>query len=82
MPEAKDSSIVSALDGLTPPATNKVDMYFGGSPNVLDAIKRARKRRVAHSAIAKQLNQALPDDCTDSIGEGSVKAWLRKNGID
>jgi hypothetical protein len=57
---------------------NKIDGYFSDRPEVLEAIKRARKdRKLSYAVIANTLST----EADVYVSEGAVKTWLSRNGI-
>lgn len=74
-PLAKALAAASPGTGGTKP---RVLVLFGDRPAVLDAIREARvTRHVSYGAIARILSAD-----GQPIGEGSVKTWLRSEGIE
>lgn len=59
-------------------ATHKIDDYFGERPDVLEAIKRARRdNRHGYQKIADMLSTE-----GRTLSDKAVKGWLKTQGID
>jgi hypothetical protein len=74
------NALVTALESLKPASSAnrpKVVVLFGDQPEVLEAIREARRRKCSFVQIAKTLS--TPDN---PISETAVKSWLAMQGID
>lgn len=74
------SAVAAALNSLVPTmnsSIHKIVMLFGDQPDVLEAIREARRRRCSYAQIAKTLSS--PDA---AVSESAVKSWLQAQGID
>ena len=78
---AKHNGLVAGLDqiekGASGGTTPKIVQLFGDQPDVLEAIRRARRdRHLSYAQIALYLSQNGYE-----IKEGAVKNWLTSQGI-
>jgi hypothetical protein len=74
------NALVTALESLKPASSAnrpKVVVLFGDQPEVLEAIREARRRKCSFVQIAKTLS--TPDN---PISETAIKSWLTSQGID
>lgn len=77
----KPDPLAAALDAVTKPRrggmTLRVEALFANRPEVTDAIKRARRERgLSFRQIAELIS--TPDE---TITEGAVQLWLKRQGI-
>jgi ribosome-binding protein aMBF1 (putative translation factor) len=73
--------LVAALDAVAGRRTGglplKIDALYGERPEVLDAIRSARRdKHLSYEQIAEALSTA-----GDSITDGAVSKWLKREGI-
>lgn len=74
------NSLVTSLDSLIPTmnsSVHKIVVLFGDQPDVLEAIREARKRKCSYAQIAKTLSTPVMP-----VSESAVKSWLQTQGID
>lgn len=79
MPTKKTDSLAEKLNATAGPAKlTGVERIFGDRPEVLEAIKSARRdRKLSYQTIATTLST----EADISISDGAVRNWLSKNGI-
>jgi DNA-binding MurR/RpiR family transcriptional regulator len=73
------NALVTALESLHPTSNGnmpKVIALFGNQPEVLEAIREARRRKCSYVQIAKTLT--TPEA---PISETAIKSWLTSQGI-
>jgi DNA-binding MurR/RpiR family transcriptional regulator len=73
------NALVTALESLHPTSNGnmpKVIALFGNQPEVLEAIREARRRKCSYVQIAKTLS--TPEN---PISETAIKSWLTSQGI-
>lgn len=81
MAKPKYDALADELDSIASGSSqaNKIELLFGDSPKLLDAIRRARtERHLGYAAIAKFLTTRTGH----KVGDTSVKNWLASQGVD
>ena len=74
----KYDDIAAELDGMVGTSqSNKIEVLFGDSPKLLEAIRQARARHMGYQAIADFLTLRTGQ----KVGNTSVKNWLTMQGI-